>query len=479
MSDGEKTREQLLLEVLELRQRITELENSEAGRKPAEKALRASEETLRALTEKNDALLKNEMRYRGLVETIEDWIWEVDKNGLYTYASPGVRDILGYEPREIIGKTPFDLMPPEEAERVAEIFREIVSEYKPIVSLENSNIHKNGGLVVLETSGKPFFDLNGTLLGYRGVDRDITERKRMQDLIASGKKEWEETFDIINDAITIHAKDFTIIRANKAAEKMLGLPFLDILGRKCYQLYHGSDSPPEGCPAREALKTGTPFTVELFEPHVNKFLEVKAFPLFDTDHQIIKVVHLIRDITEHKRIEAQLHVMSITDELTGLYNRRGFFTLAEQQLRIAKRQKKGMFLLCADLDDLKAINDRYGHYEGDRVLRETTTILRETFRESDIIARIGGDEFVVLQIEDSATTSGLLVSRLTKSIEIHNTQKDYGYKLSLSVGIAYYEPESTSSIHELLLQADALMYEQKKRKRKSQDRRTRSSTRNP
>jgi diguanylate cyclase (GGDEF)-like protein/PAS domain S-box-containing protein len=413
-----------------------------------------------------EAHLKSEARYRELVETIEDWIWEVDNNGVYTYSSRGVKDILGYEPEELSGKTPFDLMPSEEVKRLSDIFHSIMYEKKPIVSLINTYIHKNGGLVVLETSGKPFFDADGKLLGYRGVDRDITERKKLQDLLSEGKREWEETFDVINDAITIHDKEFSIIRANKAAARMFGLPFAKMVGQKCYRLYHGSDSPPEDCPF-QAPKVVEPFTMERFESHINKFIEVKAFPQFDENNQFIRLVQVARDITERKRMEEQLYVLSITDVLTGLYNRRGFITLAQQQLKIAKRQRKGMFLLCADLDDFKEINDAFGHNTGDLALIETADILKDTFRDSDIIARIGGDEFVVLQLEDTASTSEILGSRLQKNLEISNAKNDRAYTLLLSTGTAYCEPESICSIDELLVKADRLMYQEKKMRRRS------------
>lgn len=123
----------------------------------------------------------SEAKFRALVETSSDWIWEVDEKGVYTYASPQVADILGYTPAEVIGKTPFDLMPGDEATRVAEAFRALVAEGKPIVGLENINRHKNGGEVVLETSGVPVVDDTGRVTGYRGVDRDVTERKRADD----------------------------------------------------------------------------------------------------------------------------------------------------------------------------------------------------------------------------------------------------------------------------------------------------------
>jgi len=127
------------------------------------------------------ALFHTQQSYRDLVETVEDWIWEVDTNGVYTYASPAVTDVLGYEPLEIVGKTPFDFMSATEAERVAAIFDELGAAQQRIVALQNVCRHKDGNEVVLETSGVPFFDADGRLAGYRGVDRDITARVRAEE----------------------------------------------------------------------------------------------------------------------------------------------------------------------------------------------------------------------------------------------------------------------------------------------------------
>ena len=119
-------------------------------------------------------------------------------------------------------------------------------------------------------------------------------------------------------------------------------------------------------------------------------------------------------------------------------------------------------LLFADFDGLKQINDALGHPEGDRALIETADVLRETFRESDIIARIAGDEFVVLAIETNGVPAEILITRLQQSLEVRNARKDRRYKLSLSVGLARYDPERPCSIDELLIQADRAMYEKKR-----------------
>ena len=132
------------------------------------------------------------------------------------------------------------------------------------------------------------------------------------------------------------------------------------------------------------------------------------------------LVRSIRYAVERKRAEEAIRALSLEDELTGLANRRGFFTLAEQQLKVARRTKTGLFLLFADVDGLKATNDRFGHAEGDRLIRDAARILRATFRDSDIVARIGGDEFVVLMIQTDDTAPAQFLARLAAEIERRN-----------------------------------------------------------
>jgi len=128
-----------------------------------------------------EALAKSEERFRTLTESTSDWIWEIDRKSVYTYASPKVEELLGYKSEEVVGRTPFNLMPPQEAQRVAAEFGAIVESKRPFARLENINQHKDGRLVVLETSGVPVFDAAGNFRGYRGIDRDISERKKAEE----------------------------------------------------------------------------------------------------------------------------------------------------------------------------------------------------------------------------------------------------------------------------------------------------------
>ena len=123
------------------------------------------------------ALAEQEARFRLLVENVSDWMWEADAGGRFTYASPRTKDLLGYEPEEVLGKTRFDFMPPEEAQQIASAFGRVVYAAKPLSGLRNVAVHKDGRTIVLETSSAPFFDSKGQLQGYHGVDRDVTERE--------------------------------------------------------------------------------------------------------------------------------------------------------------------------------------------------------------------------------------------------------------------------------------------------------------
>ncbi len=170
---------------------------------------------------------------------------------------------------------------------------------------------------------------------------------------------------------------------------------------------------------------------------------------------------------KHVWQQEKLRVMAITDELTGLLNRRGFFNLAEQQLKLARRNDQEIFMIYVDIDNMKEINSRLGHQEGDIALTDTAHLLRTTFRDSDIIARIGGDEFVVITIGSDENSLESISARLQKNVHNLNKSNLRGHALSLSFGITGFTPEGSGSLDTLLTRADKLMLEQKVLKRKS------------
>ncbi len=192
-------------------------------------------------------------------------------------------------------------------------------------------------------------------------------------------------------------------------------------------------------------KDGTPLVMEV---HGRPFLY---------KGKMVRVVAL-RDITERKKMEDEIRALAITDPLTGLFNRRGFLTMAEQQMKVAERTKKGLLLVFTDLDDLKQINDTWGHMKGDEALVEVANILKDTFREVDILARIGGDEFAVLAMEASQEDASRLSDRLQQQLDLRNAEGKREYRLALSTGTAYCDPEHPVSLDNLLDLADQEMY---------------------
>ncbi len=170
------------------------------------------------------------------------------------------------------------------------------------------------------------------------------------------------------------------------------------------------------------------------------------------------------DVTGRKHLEEALRTLALVDELTGLYNRRGFVTLAERQLSLARRKHQSLLLIAADVDDLKGINDRFGHAVGDQALVAAATVLRQTYREADIVARIGGDEFTVFPLEASSESAPLLLERLDVNLRGWNERHQREFYLSMSTGTALLEGELSKDVQQLLSEADSQLYQQKRQR---------------
>jgi two-component system cell cycle response regulator len=173
------------------------------------------------------------------------------------------------------------------------------------------------------------------------------------------------------------------------------------------------------------------------------------------------LVRSLRYAVERNRMQTELRQQALVDELTGLYNRRGFITLAEHQLKVSERSGEPVAVLFIDLDGMKGINDSLGHAEGDRALTDTSQVLANTLRKSDLVGRLGGDEFCALLLNCSQSAERVVLERLRQNIESHNDLAGRPYRLSLSVGVSRYEPADPVPVEELIERADRSMYEQK------------------
>ncbi len=227
---------------------------------------------------------------------------------------------------------------------------------------------------------------------------------------------------------------------------MAFLYYVDILIMHVFPLF---------MPMKQAMKIMTDLHL-----NYNWILSATGFFLL-----LIGMVYLNRSIFPRIMLyQKELELSSITDELTGLLNRRGFLRFAEKQIAMAERHKSNFSLLYLDLNDMKIINDEFGHHEGDQALINLTNILNNTFRSSDIIARVGGDEFAILMTGAKGTAAEkAVIENLLDNLRNYNKNTEKGYALSVSTGIVYYDPAHPCSLDELIFRADKLMYENKER----------------
>lgn len=176
------------------------------------------------------------------------------------------------------------------------------------------------------------------------------------------------------------------------------------------------------------------------------------------------LIRAIRYAIERNRMQSALRALSLLDDLTGIYNRRGFMTLAEHEMKLARRRQVGFYLIFIDLDGMKEINDRFGHPAGDQALIATAQLLSETFRGSDVVARMGGDEFAIVTNEANGDGPTPIIARLEAAVEKHNQEHPQSPPLSISSGVVFFPPDGNRSLDTLLDEADQLMYEHKRSK---------------
>jgi diguanylate cyclase (GGDEF)-like protein/PAS domain S-box-containing protein len=301
---------------------------------------------------------------------------------------------------------------------------------------------------------------------------DITDRKISEAALMESEAKANAITNSSMDGIILIDGKGVIEYLNRAAEMIFGFTKNEIIGKKLHDVLVSKSSRKEyyrRLPDFE--KTGLckviGKTLELTVTKKNRTkipveLLISSFQMKGEWHS----VGTVRDITSRKQLENELRTAAVTDELTGLYNRRGFFTLAEQQCKLAERNNKKMALLYIDLDNLKTINDELGHDEGDMALIDTANVLKKTFRKSDVIGRLGGDEFSVLITELSGRhVERIVTENLMNTLASHNHEANRKYTLSLSKGFVFFEPGTHCTIDGLLTQADILMYEHKKQSR--------------
>jgi diguanylate cyclase (GGDEF)-like protein/PAS domain S-box-containing protein len=395
-------------------------------------------------------------RVVNILENMTEGFVAIDRSWRFTYVNAEAEKLLGRSRHEMVGRSILEVVPRMEGSVFHRNYQVAMEQRTPVVFEARSHLVDK----LFEVHAYPADP------GIAVYFRDVTERHNAQEALRQSEVRYRELFENANDMLYTHdlAGNFTSVNRSCAdltgytQAELLRMNIADLVSpdslEKTRQMLNLKIQQGGGATTYEVLvilKDGRPLP-----------LEVSTRLLFEKGEPV-GVQGIARDISERKQRETALRNMSLTDPLTGVYNRRGAIALADQQLKVAQRLGNTMLLLYADLNHLKEINDTHGHSVGDAALIEFAQVLQETFRESDIIARMGGDEFVVLAMESSVATEETLRQRLVERLDARNKSDEHTYPLSVSIGVARFDPYASLTFEELVREADKRMYSDKRK----------------
>jgi len=289
----------------ELERKIKQLEKSEFKRETFEE----SQARFREINREEKLVQESAEKIRGLVESSQDWIWEVDAKGVYVYASPQVYDLLGYEPKEIVGKPLFDFILADDKKKIAQKFISIVKNPRSLKSLEKRCLHKNGDVVIIETNGSPIFSETGKFVGFIGVNRNITESKQAEEELLESEQKHRLLIENLNDLVVKFDSRYRIIYASPNYCETFGKVENELIGNEFTPLIHPDDVPT----VRYSLSSlaDSPHTTYHEERaktiHGWRWFGWSAKAVLDKDCKIKEIISIGRDITELRQIEKSLH----------------------------------------------------------------------------------------------------------------------------------------------------------------------------
>jgi len=357
----------------------------------------------------------------------------------------------------------FNLLAPKDKDKIDRAHSDAVQNKTDLDNIHRFNF-PDGRIKYVHETCQNFYDQDGKLTRTVGTVQDMTSRWLTEERLRQMSLVVEQS----PVCVLIADVKGTITYVNPKFSELTGYTSAEAIGRNPRMLQSGLTPPETYVDLWTSLLAGREWRGEFCNRKKDgeQYWEMAFIsPVANALGEITHFVAIKEDITERKLAEERLRELSVSDELTGLANRRGFTLLAEQQIKVAQRTGKGLVLVFADLDRLKWINDTLGHAEGDRAIRDAAVILRNSFRASDIVARLGGDEYVVLSPEASEQSEQLIMERLQQHLHRHNSEVERPYELSISFGITVYDPEVPCTLEELLERGDRLMYEQKQQRK--------------
>ncbi|MGZ3555280.1 MAG: sensor domain-containing diguanylate cyclase [Gemmatimonadaceae bacterium] len=401
--------------------------------------------------------LDSERRLRFMLESVPVNLWSTDAQLNITFSQGAGLHLIGTSANEQVGMTLYEVLKTRDPgfTPLAAHLRALQGE---LVRYETDWRGRS-----FETRVEPLRAADGKISGTVGIAIDVTDRKSLYDALQTQNVYFAALFENAPEAIAILDAEDSIIRINGQFTTMFGYTDDEAIGKNINDLIVPEELVEEGENLTARVTAGEKLRTEASRRHKDGhtiWVAIAATP-FGVVDQPGRVYAMYHDISARKHAEEELKQLLLVDQLTGLPNRRAFITLSEQALKLATRMERDVLMIFIDVDHLKQINDTHGHLVGDRALIDTARVLRESCREADLIARLGGDEFVALMSVDSDQTAELVCERIKARLEVHNSEIDRGYELSLSLGAKRSKAEGTM-LADLLAQADTALYEQKR-----------------
>lgn len=415
-----------------------------------------------------EKLRLSENEIKTLVENSSEIIVRFDRDFRHLYVNPALERQLGKKAEDFIGKSLAEIgMPPSSVVAFEKNLQMVLKQKREVLC--EVEFPAPDGIRYFQMRMTPEFKVNDeTVESILIVSRDTTQRREAEERLRQSEQHYRNLIDESLGFICTHDRQGTVLSVNQATADALGYKISEIQGKNLADFMPVSSRQT----FRIKLETVWQKTTDnglfvllakdgrklIWKYHNVKLTETVSEPF---------ILGYAQDVTEMHQLQLQLKTLSLTDELTKINNRRGFMTLAERQLRLARTNGKNnrVFLIFADIDGLKQINDRYGHEQGSLAIIKTSEILMSSFRGSDVVARLGGDEFVVLVIDENQETQEIVKTRIEEKIENFNSQSTHFFRLSLSFGIIQVDLQKSVSLEELIRAADFEMYSQKRSKK--------------
>ncbi len=414
-----------------------------------------------------DKLLALKTFYENIVQNINEGVIIFNNSGESTFTNPSLLQMIGRDADQFLGRHWTLLVPPQYHQVVEEANARRSAGVSDRYEIEIK--HKNGSLIPVQVSGSPFYDSKtGEMVGTLAVLTDISERKKNEEALKESEMRSRALIGAIPDMLFRFNREGVYLEAVIKDETMLH--------PSAYSHYQQNGfigkSMAEVLPApivkkliagiEKTLASGE---IQVFEysyktENYERHLEARMAPI-----GTIEVVSIVRDITDKKKQDIKLQYISFHDQLTGLYNRRYY---KNELKRLDSSRDHPIAVISADIDGVKLVNDTFGHSEGDKYIRACAKLLKDTLRSSDILARVGGDEFAIILPRFTRERGQQLMERIEYQIEDYNRKKNSDLPLSISIGLAVSE-SSEQSLEETYKKADRAMYADKlKRSKKAQ-----------